>query len=278
MALFISSLNSGSNGNCYYIGTPEEAVLVDAGLSCRETEKRMKRLSLSMHRIKGILVSHEHSDHIFGIAGIVKKYKIPVYITARTLQESKLKIDRHLIRTFLPLEPVQIGDLTVTAFPKSHDACDPHSFIVYAGKVTVGVFTDIGLPCNHVQHHFSRCHAAFLEANFDEVLLETGKYPLFLKNRIRGDQGHLSNTQALQIFMDYKPSFMTHLILSHLSRENNSPERVEALFRGRDERVKIVVASRYAETPLYQVVAGSPFSGNIKKRYKQIAPAQLSLF
>ena len=143
MSLFITSLNSGSNGNCYYIGSEREAVLIDAGISCRETEKRMKRLGLDMSLVKAIFVSHEHSDHITGIPGLSKKFQLPVYITNTTLGSASIPIEEHLVQNFFPEQPVIIGDLTVTAFSKCHDASDPHSFVVSDKLVNVGVFTDI---------------------------------------------------------------------------------------------------------------------------------------
>ncbi|HEY1165247.1 MAG TPA: MBL fold metallo-hydrolase, partial [Chitinophaga sp.] len=184
MSLSITSLNSGSNGNCYYIGNDKEAVLVDAGISCRETEKRMRRLGLSMLRVKAIFVSHEHTDHIKGIPVIAKKYKLPVYITDATLRSGGLPLHAEQVVSFKAYEPVQIGGLSVTAFPKFHDASEPHSFIVGNGQVNIGVFTDIGVACEHVIQHFQLCNAAFLETNYDEQLLENGRYPWYLKNRI----------------------------------------------------------------------------------------------
>src|SRR5690606_27140529 len=162
MSLFISSLNSGSNGNCYYIGNDEEAVLVDAGLSCRETEKRMARSGLSMQIVKAIFVSHEHSDHIRGIANLARKYQLPVYITAKTLQNTRLSIADHLVKVFAGYETIQIGNLTVSTFPKFHDAIEPHSFMVSCNDINVGIFTDIGDVCENVIEYFKQCHAAFL--------------------------------------------------------------------------------------------------------------------
>ncbi|SEL42185.1 Phosphoribosyl 1,2-cyclic phosphodiesterase [Chitinophaga rupis] len=253
MSLFITSLNSGSNGNCYYIGNDWDAVLVDAGISCRETEKRMKRLGLSMHQVRAIFVSHEHTDHIRGIPVIARKYRLPVYITAATLLSGGLQLNAQQVISFSAYTPVQVGSLTVTAFPKFHDASEPHSFIVNCGDINIGVFTDIGAPCEHVIRHFQQCHAAFLESNYDEQMLEQGRYPYFLKNRIRGGQGHLSNRQALELFKAYRPAFMSHLLLSHLSQENNSPDLVQALFNEHADGTEIVVATRFAETAVYQV-------------------------
>jgi phosphoribosyl 1,2-cyclic phosphodiesterase len=253
MSLFIASLNSGSNGNCYYVGNDQEAILIDAGISCRETEKRMKRIGLSMQKVKAIFVSHEHSDHINGIPVLAKKYNLPVYITEATLYHGGLQLNKEQVQSFKPYEPVHIGELAVKAFPKFHDAAEPHSFIVSGKEINIGVFTDIGVPCDHVIMHFQKCHAAFLEANYDEDMLENGRYPRHLKNRIRGGHGHLSNKQALELFIKYKPSFMSHLLLSHLSQDNNSPQLVTDLFKAHAGNTQIIVASRFEETAVYHV-------------------------
>ena len=253
MSLSITSLNSGSNGNCYYIGNSTEAVLIDAGISCREIEKRMKRLGLPIEKIKAVFVSHEHTDHISGVPMFTKKYKVPVYITIATLKQGKLRLEKKLIRSFKAHEPIIIGELAITAFPKFHDASDPYSFIIDCKKIRVGVFTDIGTPCKQLIKHFKKCHAAFLEANYDERMLEEGSYPYFLKNRIRGGLGHLSNKQALECFITHRPTFMSHLFLSHLSKNNNSPAVVEKLFNEHAANVKIILASRYEETAVYLI-------------------------
>lgn len=251
MPLFITSLNSGSNGNCYYIGNEEEAVLVDAGISCRETERRMHRLGLTMQKVKAIFVSHEHIDHIRGIPVLSRKYRLPVYITDGTLNYSGMQLQQTL--PFRAFEPIEVGQLKITAFPKHHDASDPHSFIITCNHTDtrIGVFTDIGLPCDQLIHHFQQCNAAFLETNYDEVMLEKGRYPYFLKNRIRGGKGHLSNTQALELFKAYRPPYMSHLFLSHLSKDNNSPELVHELFTQHANGTEIVVASRYEATQVF---------------------------
>jgi phosphoribosyl 1,2-cyclic phosphodiesterase len=253
MSLFVASLNSGSNGNCYYIGTHDEAVLIDGGISCRETEKRMKRLGLSIKKVKAVIVSHEHGDHIHGITTLSKKYALPVYITPKTYDKGNLKLTEERTFSFNAHEPFQIGALTITAFPKFHDASDAHSFMVSSSTVNVGVFTDIGIACENVIHHFKQCHAAFLEANYDEVMLEKGGYPQALKNRIRGGKGHLSNKQAIQLFTKHRPSFMSHLFLAHLSRNNNSPKIVKDLFFPVANQTEIIIATREKETKLYHI-------------------------
>ncbi|WP_374949647.1 MBL fold metallo-hydrolase [Mucilaginibacter sp.] len=250
MPVFIASLNSGSNGNCYYVGNEHEAVLVDAGISCRETEKRMARLGLPMQKIKAIFVSHEHSDHIRGLAVLAKKYRLPVYITDGTVHHCG-DVPKELCYQLKSYLPVQIGNLQITGFPKHHDAVEPHSFMITNGDIRIGVFTDIGAPCEHLIRHFAQCHAVFLEANYDEDMLEQGRYPFYLKRRIRGGKGHLSNRQAVELFKAHKPSFMSHVLLAHLSKDNNNPELAQQLFAEHAGDTHVSVASRYQESPVY---------------------------
>lgn len=277
MSLYISSLNSGSNGNCYYIGNDSEAVLIDAGLSCRETERRMIRLGLNIKIVKAIFVSHEHIDHVRGLAGLADKYGMPVYVTDATRKGCyHLKPECAVI--FSAYEPVNIGALTITGFPKFHDAADPHSFTITCNATTVGVFTDIGAPCKHLITHFKKCHAAFLEANYDEEMLRTGSYPYFLRNRISGGAGHLSNTQALEIFVKHKPAFMSHLFLAHLSKDNNCPKLVQELFEKNAGETKVKVASRYEAMEIVFVTAKGAKYRTVKKIHQHIPMIQTSLF
>ncbi len=274
MSLFITSLNSGSNGNCYYIGNHDEAVLIDAGISCRETEKRMNRIGLSMLNVKAIFVSHEHSDHITGVPGISKKHQIPVYFTETTYTSSRIPIEDHLLRYFQGGQTITIGSLAIRPFPKFHDACDPHSFLVTGNNINIGIFTDIGSVCQPLIYHFQQCHAAFLEANYCENMLANGSYPIYLKRRISGDKGHLSNVQALDLFIRHKPKHLSHLILSHLSKNNNDPSLVQRLFAQMACTVKISVASRYNETEVFEVAYSPP----APIPQKAVSLCQLSLF
>lgn len=270
MSVFICSLNSGSNGNCYYVGNRHEAVLIDAGISCRETERRMARAGLSMGKVKAIFISHEHSDHIRGIPVIAKKYKLPVYVTPATLQNAGiLTLDDSQVRYLQAFTEVFIGDLVITAFPKIHDAIDPHSFIISCGHVKIGVFTDLGNVCRQLIAHFKQCHAIFLEANYDEAMLDQGRYPWHLKNRIRGGRGHLSNRQALQLFIDHRPEYLSHLLLAHLSQDNNCPDLVHGLFNQHAKGVHVSVASRHKETPVYNIDGGM-VSLSIVQKVKQL--------
>ena len=276
MSLSIASLNSGSNGNCYYIGNGQEAVLVDAGISCRETEKRMAKLGLPMQQVKAVFISHEHGDHISGLTVLAKKYKLPVYISALTLRSSGLDLREELVRHF-SAQTISIGALRITAFDKQHDAADPYSFMIEGSGVKVGVITDIGKACKQVVHYFSQCHAVFLESNYDEQMLEQGPYPLRLQNRIRGGKGHLSNEEALQLFLGHRAPHLSHLILSHLSQSNNTPELVLDLFRPFADQLTIAVASRHEPGPVYHIQPGAE-KISVNKKQVPLHTGQYSLF
>ena len=267
--LYTCSLNSGSNGNCYYIGNEDEAVLIDAGLSCKEIEKRLKLSNLQIEKIKAVFISHEHSDHIKGIESLANKFKLPVYITPVTYNNGRLNIDNNLIRNFNTIECITIGKLSVNAFSKKHDAGDPHSFTISGNGVTIGVFTDIGQVCSNTIKYFSGCNAVYLESNYDEELLENGNYPYFLKNRIRGGNGHLSNSQALDLFVKFKPSFMSHIFLSHLSKDNNCPNLATQLFKKVSGEVNISVASRHFCTEVFSIVCNYNKNLILKPVYTQ---------
>jgi len=275
MELYFASLNSGSNGNCYYVGNKSEAVLIDVGISCRETEKRMKKLGLSMQTVKAIFVSHEHGDHIKGVSTLANKYSLPVYITSKTAVNGP-RLIRHLSLTFAANESIAIGDLMIKPFSKFHDAADPHSFTISYNNITVGVITDIGRVCSEVVQHFKQCHAVFLESNYDTAMLENGKYPVYLKNRIRDGLGHISNDEALELFINHRSPSLSHVLLSHLSKENNSPEMVKTLFEPHAKGTKIIVASRYVHSEIYCI--GSSKNNTKKTATPFTRSSQLDLF
>lgn len=278
MALHFTSINSGSNGNCYYIGNETEAVLVDVGLTCKEVEKRMSRLGLSIEKIKAIFISHEHSDHIKGLAVFAKKYKLPVYISVATLKSSKLSLDEQNTFGLSHTQNIKIGKLNITAFSKFHDAADPYSFTVECNDVRVGVFTDIGSVCDRLVTQFKRCHAAFLEANYCANMLANGRYPYFLKQRITSGRGHLSNAQALDLFLNHRPDYMTHLLLSHLSKDNNDPLLVAEMFNNVSGNTLIKIASRDQESEVYFVSNSSKPESTYYFDPSLHQPEQLNLF
>jgi phosphoribosyl 1,2-cyclic phosphodiesterase len=162
-------------------------------------------------------------------------------------------LDLSLIQSFDDKQSIDIHELSIIPFQKKHDAADPYSFTISFNGINIGVYTDIGQPCAALKEHFNTCDAAFLEANYDEEMLEKGTYPYYLKERIASNKGHLSNKQALEIFMQYKPEFMSHLILSHLSKDNNCPQLVKELFLKHAAQTHIVVASRLNETEVFTI-------------------------
>jgi phosphoribosyl 1,2-cyclic phosphodiesterase len=254
MSLFICSLNSGSNGNCYYVGHQDAAILVDVGVSARIITKRLAERGLNIKNIKGIFVSHEHTDHIRGVSLLARQNNIPIYISENTYTHSFLNIMPELVVYLDRLEPtIHIDDLAITPFKKIHDAADPYSFTIQYGDISVAVITDIGYACEQVIQHFSQCHAAFLECNYDEDLLHNGRYPLFLKRRISGGRGHISNKQAYKLFLEHKSPHLSHLLLSHLSAQNNTPEHALALFKNHAEQLHISVAPRHEASPVFEV-------------------------
>lgn len=236
-------------------------------------------MALDIRKVKAIFVSHEHGDHITGVPGLSKKYNIPVYITQPTLLAARIPVDTALLNDFTTGQAVGVGRLSVQAFVKFHDANDPHSFVVTQGNCRIGVFTDIGRVCDRLLQYFTTCSAIFLEANYCEEMLQKGSYPFHLKKRISGGQGHLSNSQALDLFEKHG-SHLSHLILSHLSKNNNDPQLVETLFTRSAGTTRIIVASRYQETEVYQVqepVRMVPLQVFVKEKTKPKG-VQLRLF
>lgn len=277
MSLFISSLNSGSNANCYYVGNAHEAILIDAGLSGRETVKRMKILGLKQEHLKAIFISHEHRDHISGLEALQKKLHIPIYITEKTKAASGITLQKELVFSFHAKQKIQIGEIIVEPFLKWHDAADPYSFFISYKNIHVAVITDIGHACEEVKTYFKKCDAAFLEANYCETMLKEGDYPFHLKKRISGNSGHLSNHQALELFLQHRSQKLKLLILSHLSKNNNRPEIVSELFKPHAAETEIFIASRDKESEVFEVLENKQVLVMQKSKTKT-SHQQLSLF
>ena len=247
------SIASGSNGNCYYLAKGTDAVLIDIGLNTKHILIRMERLGINPKSIKAIFITHEHTDHIRGLSVFSKRFQIPVYITKGSYEGSRLHMPEHLVHIIQPDQRVQIGGLTVMGIPKYHDAKEPCSFVVTDGQVNVSILTDLGRGCANVKHVITHSDVLLLESNFDEDMLQNGRYSYFLKNRIRGGWGHISNATALQLFLENRTARLKHLILGHLSGENNTVELVDSVFRAHCHEIQLSIATRTEETPMFLI-------------------------
>ena len=197
----LCSIASGSSGNCIYVGSDEAHVLVDVGISGKKIVEGLYSLDLSPGDIDGILITHEHSDHIKGLGVIARKYEIPIYATGDTVDAmsrmgSLGKIPEGIFTEIREDEPFQIKDLSVNPFTIPHDAAQPVGYRFECGGHSVGIATDLGKYNEYIVDHLQKLDALLLEANHDIRMLQVGKYPYYLKQRILGDRGHLSNENA----------------------------------------------------------------------------------
>jgi phosphoribosyl 1,2-cyclic phosphodiesterase len=254
----LCAIASGSNGNCYYIGNGREAVLVDVGISARRTVARMKLRNLLPESVKAILISHEHTDHTSGARVMSKRFHVPVYVTSRTYMAMYSHQRPMAPKFFEPGSVIQVGSFRIYPFLKNHDAAEPCSFRIETGGLQIGVFTDIGVPCENVIQHLGLCHALFLETNYDERMLWEGRYPWPLKRRIGSDHGHLSNDQAFELLRDYSGQQLKAVFLSHLSAENNTQEIAMNRFAELSKRFAIYVTSRYEAGELVRLSQDTP--------------------
>jgi phosphoribosyl 1,2-cyclic phosphodiesterase len=249
----LCAIASGSNGNCYYIGNSRDAVLVDAGISARMIMGRMKRQHLDASRVKAIFITHEHSDHAMGARVLSRKLHIPVFVTSRTFVGMYPNHKPLSPRFFEPGQQIQVGSFLIHTFLKNHDAAEPCSFRIEHDGTHVGVFTDIGSACDNVRKHVQLCHAMFLETNYDDTMLREGSYPWLLKQRILSDHGHMSNDQAFELLKNHCGSQLEMVFLSHLSAENNTPEKAIGRFEELKDKYKIRLTSRYAPTDVFRL-------------------------
>ena len=219
-------LASGSSGNCIFVSSPQARVLIDAGLSARETARRLESIGIPVSTISAICLTHEHSDHTAGLATLQQRHGIRIFANSGTIEAIRRDDKMHKLhwQTFSTGTPFQIGDLTFDPFPVSHDAYEPVGFVVTCGNTKLGIVTDIGAPTHLVREHLRPCQALIVEANHDENLLSGAKRPWVLKQRIAGRQGHLSNAHAAQMIAEIATNSLQCVYLCHLSRDCNRPE------------------------------------------------------
>ena len=253
------TIASGSSGNCLYAGNADTHILIDAGISCKRICEGLKSYDLDGKDIQGVLVTHEHSDHISGLGVLSRKFHIPIYGTEKTLRQiSEMdnlgKIDRNLFQPVKAGENYTIGSMTIESFSISHDAVDPVSYIMYEGNKKLGMVTDLGYYDDAIVGHLRESDLLYVEANHDIHMLQAGPYPYYLKRRILGDRGHLCNEKAAQLVTELMDDRLKQVILGHLSKENNYPDLALATVKNEVENsVKVEVAPRDYASSLYEL-------------------------
>lgn len=224
-----ASLGSGSDGNGLVVEAGDTRVLIDCGFRVRDTVARLLRLGVEPGSLAAILVTHEHADHIGGVAAFAARYRIPVWLTFGTLEmagEQFARMER--VFCFDSHDAFGIGMIEVRPFPVPHDAREPVQFVVGDGIRRLGVLTDIGVTTPYVEASLSGCDALVLECNHDLAMLADGDYPWPLKQRIAGRLGHLHNEGAAELLAALDTSRLRHIVAAHLSRQNNTPDKARA--------------------------------------------------
>ena len=228
-----ASLGSGSKGNCLIVEEKNTRLLLDCGFSTKEIIIRLLRLGIQPNMLDGIIITHEHADHISGVERLARKFDLPIWLTHGTLRAAK--------KTFSTLSKINIidshqafsvSDIDIQPYPVPHDAQEPVQFIFSNGAVKLGVLTDTGCSTTHIETILNRCHGLVLECNHDATLLANSKYPKSLKQRVGGRLGHLENASSAMLLSKLDCSLLQHLIAAHLSEANNTPELAQSALSG----------------------------------------------
>ncbi len=247
-----AALGSGSQGNGLVVEQGGCRILIDCGFSLSETLQRLARLGLEPRDLSAVLVTHEHDDHIGGVARLASKYSLPVWMTPGTLRGMEQRFqfcDLNFIRGY---QPFSIGDLQITPYPVPHDAREPAQFVFTNGKRHLGLLTDAGSVTPHMVTTLTGCDALLLECNHDAALLQRGRYPETLKRRISGRWGHLDNDAAMGILREVGLAGVLRMVVAmHLSEENNHPDLVRSAIQAARGKFKghISIAHQDAGTP-----------------------------
>ena len=251
--LTVCVLASGSRGNATYLSNGQTTILIDAGLSGIEIQRRMAARGLDPNKLDAIVVSHEHADHIHGVGVLSRRFDLTVHISDRTLEAGDATLGNlAAIAPFACGRTFAIGDLTIHPFSISHDAQDPAGFTISTGGVKIGLATDLGIVTQMVRTHLQCCDILIVEANHDARMLVDGPYPWHLKQRIRGRSGHLSNDDAASLVETCRHERLMHVVLAHLSAENNTPDKaMETIMMALNgTRIELQVASQAAGSHL----------------------------
>lgn len=229
MKLNFCSLSSGSSGNCYYLGNEFHGILIDAGISATSIYKFLRNMNISMQTIMGILITHNHIDHIKGLELLTRKNSLPAFTTRKiwkSILSPKKKISRDCIREIPIQQRFHLAGFDIEAFPVYHDAPETIGFHICAGDKKMTIVTDLGHICQTAAPYIKAANLLVIEANYDEQMLMDGKYPPYLKARIRSEHGHLGNHQTAAFLAENINDNLSIICLAHLSKINNSPEIV----------------------------------------------------
>lgn len=253
------TIASGSSGNCLYAGHGDAHILIDAGISCKRIIEGLNSFKLEGKDIQGILVTHEHTDHVSGLGVLARKFHIPIYGTEKTLRQLLTmnnlgKIDKDLLFVVEPDKVYSIGGMEIEPFSISHDAADPVSYILHDNGKKVGMVTDLGYYDQRIVSKLKDSDLLYVEANHDIHMVQVGSYPYYLKRRILGDQGHLCNEKAAELVVELSNDRLKRVILGHLSKENNYPDLALRTVRNEVEAsIDVEVAPRDHAGILYDL-------------------------
>lgn len=252
----IISLQSGSNGNCIYVEAAGVSLLFDAGLSGKQAAERLAACGRDIRAVSALIISHDHSDHALCLGIYQRKFGLPAFVTPDTLQRATrfLKLgELGAIHYFSPGQPLRFGQVSVETIPTPHDGADPVAFVVDDGRHRLGILTDLGHVFPGLQELVASLDAVLLESNYDPRMLSAGAYPDWLKQRIRGPQGHLSNPEAAKLLAE-AGGRLKWACLGHISKDNNDPEHARRVHRrvlGR--RLELHLATRYEASAVLEL-------------------------
>lgn len=255
------ALASGSSGNCIYVSSGETSLLVDAGISGKKIEAGLCDIGVAPESIKGVLVTHDHTDHTQGAAIFANKYGIPIYATEGTLmyirQHARTSPKMFIV---VPDKGFALGDINIMPFRTSHDALDPIAYTLCAEGKKLGMATDLGIYDDYTIEHLTGCDALYIEANHDVNMLMLGSYPYPLKVRIRSEMGHLSNDECAELIRKVRHDGLKAVVLAHISKENNFAELAYETVRldmEQDDRFgqmpKLLIAKRHETSDMVEL-------------------------
>jgi len=227
MKLDFCSLSSGSSGNCYYLGNKNNGILIDAGIPAGKVRKLLKNNGISMQAVMGVLVTHNHSDHIRGLELLIRKSNLPVFTTDKiwkSILSRKINVAGARVNLISLRQGFLLAGFVIEAFPVSHDAPETVGFHIRAEDFKITIATDLGHICQTAALYIKAANLLVIESNYDEKMLMNGPYPSFLKARILGDKGHLGNHQTSAFLADNIGGDLGHICLAHLSNKNNTPD------------------------------------------------------